>query len=399
MLKLYSIRINKRTVIYNLKSKICSLLALLLVFILFSCGEEAEDENGDSVSFTDQTAPEIVSSYPKDGSIDLNPEEIKTISVEFSEPIATSKAKIIITPDVPFRVSWQSNRMELSLTLKEELAEATTYTVELRDIIDRNGNVLNKASFNFRTQAAGIGDMVYIPAGEFTMGSEDGEDDESPVHTVYLDAFYIDKYEVTNAQFKEFSEETGHKGMINQPGFEDYIDYFNNCPNCPIVNITWYYAKDYAKWAGKRLPTEAEWEKAARGTDEREYSWGDESPDADEIFRANYRTPSEEGGADGFRFAAPVGSFPENKSPYGAFDMAGNVWEWVADWYDSEYYTYSPKRNPEGPERSPIGGKVMRGGSWDMSPRSIRCANRYGRDGPGDWFSDVGFRCAKDASE
>lgn len=375
--------------------RIKSVLCILLSLLLFSCSEEPEiNEPGFSV---DQTMPQIISTVPEDGSIDLDPKEIKTISLKFNEPIVTSKAKIIITPDVPFRISWKSNKMELSLNLKEELAEATTYTVELRDLTDRSGNVLERSSFKFRMQAAGIGDMVYIPAGEFIMGSGEGEDNEAPVHTVYLDAFYIDKYEVTNAQFKEFSEETGHKGMINQPGFEGFIDYFNNYPNYPVVNITWYYAKDYAKWAGKRLPTEAEWEKAARGTDERKYPWGNESPNAGGIYRANYRTASEDGGADGFKYTAPVGSFPENVSPYGVFDMSGNVWEWVADWYDSEYYTYSPKQNPKGPEISPIGGKVMRGGSWDLSDSSMRCARRYGKDGPGDWFSDVGFRCAVDA--
>ena len=279
--------------------------------------------------------------------------------------------------------------MELSLILEEELAEATTYTVELKNLTDRSGNILKTASFKFRMQAAGIGEMVYIPAGEFIMGSKDGEDNEAPVHTVYLDAFWIDKYEVTNAQFKKFCEEAGYKGIITQPGF------LNDYPNFPVMNITWYDAMDYAKWAGKRLPTEAEWEKAARGTDRRKYPWGNEKPNADDIYRANYRAASLK--ADGFEYAAPVGSFPENVSPYGVFDMAGNVWEWVADWYDAKYYTYSPKLNPKGPKVSPIFGKVMRGGSWDRPARSMRCARRYGNDGPGDWFSDVGFRCAKDA--
>jgi len=369
--------------------------SILLVLFLFSCSNE-DSQTPDNHS-VDTTIPEIIHTYPEDKSLDLNPEKIETISIKFNEPIIENEVKVTISPSVSFRTSWKSNRMQLSLVLEEELDEATSYSVCLNNVIDRSGNVLEKASFSFRTQAEGIGDMVYIPAGEFIMGSEEGEEHEKPVHTVYLDAFWIDKYEVTNGQYKEFCEETGHQGMINQPGFSEYTDYFNDCPNCPIINITWHYAKDYAKWAGKRLPTEAEWEKAARGTDGRKYPWGNENPDEDGIYRANYRTVSEKGAADGFKYAAPVGTFPENVSPFGAFDMAGNVWEWVEDWYDAEYYTYSPEVNPQGPEVSPIGGKVMRGGSWDMPANLLRCAYRYGKDGPGDWFSDVGFRCAKDA--
>jgi formylglycine-generating enzyme required for sulfatase activity len=165
------------------------------------------------------------------------------------------------------------------------------------------------------------------------MGSDEG-DDEKPVHRVYLDAFYIDKYEVTNALYGRFMRATGHK----EPKLWNNKEF--SVPNKPVVGVSWYDAKNYCEWAGKRLPTEAEWEKAARGTDGRIWPWENQ-------WDAGKANTSEKD--DGYQYTAPVGNFEEGKSPYDAYDMVGNVREWVADWYDFEYYKKSPRHNPTGP--------------------------------------------------
>ena len=225
-------------------------------------------------------------------------------------------------------------------------------------------------------------EMILIPAGEFIMGSPEGEGDnnEQPQHTVFLDAFYIDKYEVTNAQYKQFMDATGHKA----PEYWDDEKY--NQPNQPVVGVTWHDAVAYAKWAGKRLPTEAEWEKAARGVDGRKYPWGNEW---------NSSKCNSNVGGDEYKYTAPVGSFPDGASPYGVMDMAGNVWEWCADWYDRNYYSRSPQQNPKGPDSG--SRRVLRGGSWGYDTDYLRCASRSG-SAPADRSRNGGFRCAQDVT-
>jgi formylglycine-generating enzyme required for sulfatase activity len=223
--------------------------------------------------------------------------------------------------------------------------------------------------------------MVLVPAGEFTMGSATGDADERPAHQVYLDSFLIDRHEVTVDQYAAFLQETG----TSSPSDWRTMNQLSNKKR-PVSNVDWADAAAYCKWAGKRLPTEAEWEKAARGTDGRLYPWGNEPPTPR---HANYgQTGSSNNGA-----LAPVGSFEEGKSPYGLYDMAGNVWEWVSDWYDHDYYRASPPRNPEGPLTG--GFKGIRGGSWNSSPRALRSADRYWD--PPTFRSQYlpGFRCAK----
>jgi len=224
--------------------------------------------------------------------------------------------------------------------------------------------------------------MVLVPAGEFTMGSpkNEGYGNERPQHKVSLDAFHIDKYEVTNAQYKEFMDATGHEA----PGY--WADEKYNQPNQPVVGVTWYDAVAYARWVSKRLPTEAEWEKAARGTDGRRYPWGSNW----NSLKCNFKSA-----ADGYEYTAPVGSFPTGASPYGAMDMAGNVWEWCADWYDEDHYSEDPEKNPLGPDSGIR--RVLRGGCWMDPPRwSLRCAHRDA-DYPDSRSSVRGFRCARDA--
>lgn len=218
-------------------------------------------------------------------------------------------------------------------------------------------------------------EMVLVPAGEFWMGSGDGVSHEKPRHRVYLDAFHIDKYEVTNTLYQRFISATGHREPRHMSDSK-----WNN-PQQPVVGVSWHDAEAYCRWAGKRLPTEAEWEKAARGTDERRYPWGNEWDKK----RAN-------GSESGIGRTTPVGQYPGGVSPYGAEDMAGNVWEWVADWYDADYYQRSPERNPRGPELG--SGKVVRGGSWYYQPLNLRLSLRN-HHSPDNRFDDLGFRCAR----
>ncbi len=175
--------------------------------------------------------------------------------------------------------------------------------------------------------------LVFVPEGKFFMGQDDPVEfidyDESPMHTVYLDGYLIGKYEVTNKQYKKFCDETGHP-YPPDPGFENMPDYFMNYPNYPVVNVSWRDAAAYCKWAGLRLPTEAEWEKASRGTDGRKYPWGDSEPTGKECNYADASIDcawSDRDVNDGYEYTAPVGSFPQGASPYGCMDMAGNVWE------------------------------------------------------------------------
>jgi formylglycine-generating enzyme required for sulfatase activity len=259
----------------------------------------------------------------------------------------------------------------------------------------------------FEPPVVGRDDMVLISAGEFLMGSPDGEgfSDEHPRHRVHVDAFYIDKYEVTNAQYREFVEATGHrepKGYNWRTGeyrFEPWKDSEFNAPNQPVVCVSWHDAMAYARWAGKRLPTEAEWEKAARGG-----LRGKKYPLGDNISRdhANYRGT---GGRDEWSRTAPVGSFPPNG--YGLYDMAGNMWEWCLDEYDLGFYAKSPRRNPfAGGDMLSVthnitnvkAARVLRGGSWSLDGLNLRVALRYRVD-PAGTDAFIGFRCAARSSK
>jgi eukaryotic-like serine/threonine-protein kinase len=209
--------------------------------------------------------------------------------------------------------------------------------------------------------------MVYVPAGDFLMGSPEGEGDfgEHPQHMVTLDAFWIDRLEVTNAQYRLCLEE----GVCREPAFWHSTIY--NAPDQPVVGVIWEDARTYCEWAGVRLPTEAEWEKAARGTDARTYPWGDEEA------TCQYAVMNDASGPGcGLGKPWPVGSKPEGVSPYGALDMAGNVSEWVADWYAPDYYSRSPERNPQGPDSGDVRGQ--RGGGWYFNADWVRAAQRNG---------------------
>jgi serine/threonine-protein kinase len=236
-------------------------------------------------------------------------------------------------------------------------------------------------------------EMVYVPAGEFLMGSEDAnaDNDEAPEHTVYLDAYWIYKYEVTNEQYAVFLNEMGNQSEggatwldasdedanIHESGGEWTAD--SGYEDHPVVEVTWYGAQAYCTWAGGELPTEAQWEKAARGEDGGTYPWGEADPNCDLV---------QYGSCPGD--AITVGSLPAGASPYGALDMAGNVWEWVADWYDADYYKNSPTQNPTGPASGTT--RVLRGGSWFSYERVLRASLRL-RSSPVGSNLNLGFRC------
>jgi formylglycine-generating enzyme required for sulfatase activity len=223
--------------------------------------------------------------------------------------------------------------------------------------------------------------LLYVPASEFTMGSNNGNSDERPPHQVFLYPFWIDETEVTDEMY----------GLCVKTGSCDELVDNSYTSLHPVNQVTWYDAVAYCTWAGRRLPTEAEWEKAARGTDQRIYPWGNQQPTSNLV---NMKYPSHYN-------STLVGSFPEAASPYGALDMAGNVWEWVNDWYDDTYYSHAPPSNPTGPSTG--NSKIIRGGSyffdWDFEngSKSIRTTERA-REDPLTRYIKLGFRCAMDAN-
>ena len=231
--------------------------------------------------------------------------------------------------------------------------------------------------------------MIYIPEGEFIMGSGVDENyDEQPQRRVFLEAYTIDACQVTNAAYKEFVDAAGYKvPYVDRPWAEKYNWKDNTYPpgtgDNPVVLVDWNDAAAYARWAGKRLPTEAEWERAARGTDGRIWPWGDEW--------VKEKSACKQQGA-----LMNVGSFEQGRSPCGCYDMAGNVWEWVNDWYREDYYRDpSSLKGPKGPDTGEF--RVLRGGSWIHEKGSCRCARRYFRR-PDHADNYIGFRCAGDAS-
>ncbi len=243
-------------------------------------------------------------------------------------------------------------------------------------------------------------DMILIPAGEFIMGtdSEGAKVDQKPAHRVYLDTFYIDKHEVTNAQFEAFIVDGGYQNrklwtaagwnFIQKHQIKAPLHHGQNSvsmePDHPVIGVSWYEANAYATWAGKRLPTEAEWEKAARGTEGHVYPWGNEM----DFSRLNYFPHHEK--------ILGVGSFPSGASPYGVLDMAGSAWEWCADWYGENGYSQSPQKSPTGPNKGEY--RVLRGGGWDSIRLQLRTFYRY-YDKADRRAYNIGFRCAQDATD
>jgi formylglycine-generating enzyme required for sulfatase activity len=243
--------------------------------------------------------------------------------------------------------------------------------------------------------------QVYVPEGTFQMGGLDprAASDEKPVHKVEMKGFWIDKVEVTNAMFL-LCVQDGACSPPQSTSSESHPSYFNNTEfkDYPVVNVTWDAARQYCEWAGRRLPTEAEWEYAARGNTVNTYPWGEDLPDDT---RANFNYM--------LRDTSQVGSYPAGASPFGALDMAGNVFEWTNDYYDPKYYANGSASNPAGPElRTTYFNRVVRGGSYADPEVELRVAKRASVLGPnfdaqfgspayfGEFSPRIGFRCAAD---
>ncbi len=254
----------------------------------------------------------------------------------------------------------------VDLSEPNRTGEAVAYSLEAQDANEQGYDEYRRGSDNAV--------VVKIPGGEFLMGNKDTEG--TPLeHKVYVSDFLIDKKGVTWGQYKKYAEATGISLPPRDPYWGIHYDH-------PMVFVTWEEAKAYCEWAGGRLPTEAEREKASRGTDRRKYPWGNEEPAPHlGVFRSSW----------GFEATAPVGTHPAGVSPYGVLDMGGNVWEWCSDWWDRDYFEVSPYRDPEGPASGIA--HLLKGGSWDSRPSVLSSSSRnFGRRGYREF--DFGFRCA-----
>ncbi|MGB9596319.1 MAG: SUMF1/EgtB/PvdO family nonheme iron enzyme [Candidatus Poribacteria bacterium] len=350
---------------------------LLLAIFFFGCGKEEPIKNDLSFSPSFTVSP--------------NRGDLETIfTFDASSSNMNSDLPLLFRWDWESDGKWDTNfSSEPIATHRYDSLGYKTVTLEVKNDIGTSTTqreILITVASN---------EMIRIPEGEFVMGSPDGigNDDEHPQHKVYLDEFYIGKYEVTNEQYAEFLTQLGKitddKGniLINliiasirkegqtyraKKGWEDH----------PVIGVSWYGAKAYAEFNGGRLPTEAEWEKSARGTDGRIWPWGN-------VWNKDFCNSWELEPHQ----TRSVGSFPKGTSFYGLQDMAGNVFEWVADWYQPDYYKNSPSKNPKGPESG--GFKVMRGGGWPELSDEVRSAFRFGGP-PESTDSRTGFRIAKD---
>lgn len=331
----------------------------------------------------DRVAPEIVTLEPSSGATVSTARAL--VSGTASEDLASVRAN-----SQDGEVDGSSFRVTVPLT------EGSNSILVV--VADRAGNTVERAvdlTYQERRLPAGFtaggrtssghelfvaakdgASLVLVPGGSFPMGFEGGEADEKPVHEVTLSPYFMELAPVTLGRYRRFAEETGRR--VPPQADPDATDEH------PVVNVTWTDARDYADWAGRRLPTEAEWELAARGTAAQPYPWGQDPPTGTD--RANVR-----GDEDGFEATSPVGHFAAGASPYGLHDMAGNVWEWVGDRYGERYYASSPAEDPPGPERG--AQRCLRGGSFTSSPASARSSNRYFR-APSSGNRNVGFRTA-----
>ena len=354
--------------------KVANILVLIMIGFFLSCGSDTENEEVEPEPVKFRAAkPEIGSTLHPETAITVfftgTPESLTVEPGKESEP----KSRITITGpfplgDLKIELNWIDGTQTLEYTVVPE-------------------------------------GMVMIREGEFQMGSDSdmAADDEQPVHTVFIDTFFMDTHEVTVGEYKQFVAETGH----HEPEWADVAIYAPTEQH-PIVFVSWYDAMAYATWAGKRLPTEAEWEKAARGGSvARTYPWGNVPPKGKQCNFADKNLThywwADKNADDGYGFTAPVGSYFEND--YGLFDMAGNILEWCLDEYDAGFYAVSEGVNPISGANKPKelsesfesvkSHRVLRGGSWIVTSANVRNSNRFMLTPESANYS-VGFRCVQD---
>jgi len=271
------------------------------------------------------------------------------------------------------------------LVIVWEIKKSIEYSEKVRQLSSKATKAIENDNRDFSIYELIVGsderEMILVPEGVFTRGSDDGGFDEKPEQEIYLDAFYVDKYEVSVEAYNVFRKNASYV----KPSFPflqgDNSTLFLETPNFPVVGVSWHDATNYCEWAGRRLLTEAEWEKAARGTHGLKFPWSNKVLEK----RANLA-----GKHDGFEFLAPIGSFPMGRSVYGVHDMSGNVAEWVQDIYDQFYYQTAQIMNPTGPEQGK--NRVFRGGSWDSRSVDVRVAKRFAAT-EGRKDAVLGFRC------
>jgi formylglycine-generating enzyme required for sulfatase activity len=333
--------------------------------------------------------------YPEDGAEDV----LENLTLDWSDSIgADSYAYCIDSTDDDACADWINVGATSQVTLTGLISDTTYFwqvsATNSLGTVYADGDSTAHYSFTVRKPGEVIpSEMILIPAGDFQMGCDPDHNTgidcynwELPLHTVYLDAYRIDKTEVTNAQYAQCvgagvcaapSETSSYTrpSYYGNPAFDDY----------PIINVTWQNAYNYCAWAGKRLPSEAEWEKAGRGTTVRTFPWGDAAPTCALVnFSASYDTRC-------VGDTSPVGDYPDGASPYGLLDMVGNVSEWVNDWYAADYYQTSPGSNPPGPDSGT--DRVRRGGGYGNMGQDIFVAGRS-RSDAGNFYDNLGFRCA-----
>lgn len=297
-------------------------------------------------------------------------ETVPTEEPQISEPVAETSEPVTEVPEV------EATEVAATEVAATEVASTEVTATEVASTIP--GGMPAEIVDSFGVP------MVLVPEGNYMSGNENGDIDEVPVNSIFLDSFYIDKFEVTNALYARCVNEGACRALRRIDSFTR-SSYFGNpeFDNYPVVYVDWNMANAFCEWRGAKLPTEAQWEKAARGQDGRTYPWGEEI----DCRRANYQG----GSASCPGGTTMVGTYATGVSPYGAHDMAGNVWEWVADWYSEIYYQSIPAVNPLGPEDGQ--SKVLRGGSWADDAPDLRVSNRL-RFAPNYINFNIGFRCA-----
>ncbi len=331
-----------------MKKLLLALLLIVLVFSLAACGG--------SSSQSEQSGGGGEAAQSGGSGATATPIVLATPTPKPAPPTPTPKPSATPAP-TPEPKEEATQASDSSATTEEATAEPTPEPMPALDV-----------------------EMVMVPAGPFTMGSDSDDAEDAPAHSVDLPAFEIDKFEVTNDDFALFVDATGYQTDSEGSGGQSWRKYAEGKGNHPVVKVTWNDASAFCEWAGKRLPTEEEWEKAARGDDGRAYPWGNDF----DASKANVKDT-------GLRSTTAVGSFPDGASPYGAEDMGGNVWEWTATWF---------KAYPGGADDNPYYGerfRVTRGGAWFEEAPQVTVFNRNAADPNITANDDLGFRCVRDA--